>query len=86
MPNGKPGDNPFTDIIVWRHPVFGDEIDDKVRSVDAIATTTFKDLLATFLIMWPCEKGVPTAPRSLSKILDAMLQYAEIQRRLNDQG
>ena len=86
MPNGKPRDNPFTDIIVWRHTVFGDEIDDKVRSVDAIATTTFKDLLATFLITWPCEKGVPIAPRSLSKILDAMLQYAEIQRRLNDQG
>jgi len=86
MPNGKPGDHPFTDIIVHRHTVFGGEIDDKVRGVDAIATTTFKDLLATFLIMWPCEKGVPIAPRSLSTILDAMLQYAEIQRRLNDQG
>ena len=84
MPNGRPGDHPLTDIIVDRRTVFGSEIDDKVRSVHDIATTTFKDVLGTLLIAWPCEKGTPVSPRALSAMLDSMLQYAEVQRRLNE--
>jgi hypothetical protein len=84
MPNGKPGDHPLTDIVAYRRTIFGSEIDDKVRRVNATATATFQDVLATLVAMWPWAERAPVAPRALSAILDSMLQYAEIQRRLND--
>jgi hypothetical protein len=38
MPNGKPGDNPLTDIVVYKANVFGATIDDKVRRIHADAS------------------------------------------------
>jgi hypothetical protein len=36
VPNGKPGDNPITDVVAWGREVFGAEIDSLVREVDAL--------------------------------------------------
>lgn len=36
MPNGKPGDNPITDIVHWGREVYGEEIDDLVREIVAL--------------------------------------------------
>jgi hypothetical protein len=33
MPNGKPGDHPITDIMVWNLEVYGTELDSLVREV-----------------------------------------------------
>jgi hypothetical protein len=37
MPNGNPGDHPYTDIVIHGMEVFGDEIDDLVREIDRLA-------------------------------------------------
>jgi hypothetical protein len=36
MPNGRKGDNPITDILIWNCNVYGPEIDSLVREVDAL--------------------------------------------------
>lgn len=33
MPNGKPGDHPYTDIVIHGANVYGDDIDDLVREM-----------------------------------------------------
>jgi hypothetical protein len=33
VPNGKPGDNPITDVAVWGHAVYGEDIDSLVREI-----------------------------------------------------
>jgi hypothetical protein len=37
MPNGKPGDHPLTDIVVYQIPTFTPEIDALVREIHALA-------------------------------------------------
>ena len=76
MPNGKPGDHPLTDIVIHRMTMFGDEIDDKVRRVDAIASKELRDVLATILYFWPWGERAPVDPHALSAILDSLLRYA----------
>jgi len=77
MPNGKPGDHPLTDIIVHRSPTFGDDIDEKVRKLDAIASDELRDVLATLVYFWPWGERAPTDPHALSAILDSLQRYAE---------
>lgn len=77
MPNGKPGDHPLTDIVVHRTPMFGDEVDEKVRKLDAIASNELRDVLATLIYFWPWGKRQPVDPQNLSTILDSLLRYAE---------
>jgi hypothetical protein len=36
MPNGKPGDHPITDILVWDREVYGPELDGLLREVCAL--------------------------------------------------
>ena len=33
MPNGKPGDHPYTDIVVHKQTIFGSGIDELVREI-----------------------------------------------------
>ena len=80
MPNGKPGDHPLTDIVVHRTPMFGAEVDEKVRRVDAIASNELRDVLATVVYFWPWGDRAPVDPHSLSAILDSLLRCAERQR------
>jgi hypothetical protein len=35
--NGKPGDHPITDILVWNRDVYGTELDSLVREVCALS-------------------------------------------------
>jgi hypothetical protein len=35
VPNGKPGDSPVTDIVVWGKEVFGARTDALIREIDA---------------------------------------------------
>jgi hypothetical protein len=43
MPNGKPGDNPVTDVVVWKRDVFGPETDGLIRQIDAFTTDRMVD-------------------------------------------
>jgi hypothetical protein len=38
MPNGKPGDNPVTDVVVWGKEVFTPEINELIREIDRYTT------------------------------------------------
>jgi hypothetical protein len=44
MPNGKPGDHPLTDVVVWGREVYGPDIDPLVREVAALLGQTYGDL------------------------------------------
>ncbi|AXK82613.1 hypothetical protein DW352_20050 [Pseudolabrys taiwanensis] len=81
MPNGKPGDHPLTDIVMHRMPMFGGEIDDKVRKLDAIVSNELRDVLATVVYFWPWGERTPTDPHALSAILDSLQRCAEKQAR-----
>ncbi|MCW5687397.1 MAG: hypothetical protein KIT76_02510 [Pseudolabrys sp.] len=77
MPNGKPGDHPLTDIVKHRLPMFGDEIDDKVRRLDSIASDELRNVLATIVYFWPWGDKAPADPHALSAILDSLQRYVE---------
>ncbi|MEM6820912.1 MAG: hypothetical protein AAF558_03060 [Verrucomicrobiota bacterium] len=34
MPNGKPGDHPYSDIFIHHSKIFGDEIDSLIRELN----------------------------------------------------
>ena len=36
MPNGKPGDSPYTDVVIHDREVYSPEIDDLIRELDAL--------------------------------------------------
>ena len=36
MPNGKPGDHPFTDIVAHGLPVYSPEVDGLIREIDRL--------------------------------------------------
>ena len=76
MPNGKPGDHPLTDIVKHRLPMFGDEIDDKVRRLDGMASDELRNVLATVVYFWPWGDKAPVDPHALSAILDSLERYA----------
>lgn len=37
MPNGKPGDHPFTDIVVHKHDVYSQRAADLVREIASLS-------------------------------------------------
>jgi len=80
MPNGKVGDHPYTDMVVHRSDVFGPEIGDKVRTINAAATSTFQSHLATLIGEWPLKPGTwstPLNPEGLSRVLDTFRACVE---------
>ena len=36
MPNGRPGDHPYTDITIYNAEIYGPEIDALVREIDSL--------------------------------------------------
>jgi hypothetical protein len=34
VPNGKPGDNPVTDVVVWKREIYGADVDALIREID----------------------------------------------------
>ena len=61
MPNGKPGDHPYTDIVVHGLDVFGKEIDSTVRrldeSLDERGRNRLADLLWNSDLWWGNVRG-----------------------------
>ena len=41
VPNGRRGDNPFTDVLVWGEDVFTPEIDGLIREIAEIGETIY---------------------------------------------
>ncbi|WP_256298279.1 hypothetical protein [Haloarchaeobius salinus] len=36
MPNGKPGDSPYTDVVTHGRDVYSPEVDDLIRELDSM--------------------------------------------------
>jgi hypothetical protein len=47
--NGKEGDHPLTDILVYRRPTFNDEVDELVRELDSVGC--WNSQLLSFLML-----------------------------------
>ena len=80
MPNGRPGDNPYTDLVFHRWELFGPEIDDKIRKIHSLAISPVERHLYALVISWPTEKGKPLNPKGLSETLDTLLRVVELMR------
>ena len=57
MPNGKPGDNPTTDVVVWNKEVFGAKTDALIREIDALTEdyTVFDPFDEVTDLLWKAE-------------------------------
>lgn len=68
MPNGKPGDHPYTDIVVHGLDVFGEEIDSTVRRLDGSLDEGGRDRLAELLwnsdLWWGNVRGSLASKRT----------------------
>ncbi|REK09473.1 MAG: hypothetical protein DWQ37_18760 [Planctomycetota bacterium] len=56
MPTGKPGDHPYTDIVVHGAEVYGSEIDDLVREIAKECSESIRTAAADLLLKndpWP---------------------------------
>ena len=65
MPNGKPGDHPFTDIVIHGIRVYSSRADSLVREIDQLGG---RDQVADLLWQEFNEHGNPDIPR-LERIL-----------------
>ena len=59
MPNGKPGDHPFTDIVVHGFDVYSPDIDELVRQVAPLCDDKTRRELADRLFHQYNEYGDP---------------------------
>jgi hypothetical protein len=82
MPNGKPGDHPFTDIIYYRRPVYSPDIDDLVRELAKLSDTRGQQELADMLFREYNEFAKPDLTK-LQQILASMRDQrrADAERR-----
>jgi hypothetical protein len=59
MPNGKPGDHPYTDIIVHGRQVYSQVVDDLVRQVADLSDERGRNELADLLLREYDEHAKP---------------------------
>ena len=71
MPNGKPYDHPFTDILIHGRRVYSETADTLVREIAAIASREEQDRLAEMLFQEYNELEKPDV-RKLEKVLREM--------------
>jgi hypothetical protein len=75
MPNGKPGDHPYTDIVVHDRRVYSETADDLVRRIAGLASQSERDRLAELLLRDYNEFGHPDVPK-LERLLTEI--YAKL--------
>ena len=83
MPNGKPGDHPFTDIVIHGRDVYSERAASLVRQIAALVGEQERQQLADMLFHDYNEYSTPDVPR-LEQVLTAML--AKAQKAARDRG
>jgi hypothetical protein len=73
MPNGKPGDHPYTDIVIHKWKVFGDEIDNLVRELhNKAGFSQFREEVAQLLAdhepAWNKDADIELVKKRLKEI------------------
>ena len=79
MPNGKPGDHPWTDILIHRRPVYSPTADQLVRDIAQIATDAEQRALADRLLSEYNEffnPDIRRLERELTELRDRLRQRA----------
>jgi hypothetical protein len=78
MANGKPGDHPLTDILVYGRRVYGREADDLIRKIRDLCSPRELDA------WWEREIGW-TGDRKLA-LRKARARHAELTKRARESG
>jgi hypothetical protein len=73
VPNGKPGDHPYTDIVIHKRRVYSAAIDDLVRAVAQLSDERGRNALADELFGEYNEYSRPDLAK-LERTLAARLQ------------
>ena len=76
MPNGKPGDNPITDLMIHRIAVFGEPLDTQLRQLGELMS--YKRLCEWYQSHWT------TPADQLQPIVSAKLE--ELRRDARERG
>jgi hypothetical protein len=71
MPNGKPGDHPYTDIVVHGRDIYSPTVSSLVREIAALADETTRRQLADLLFLEYNECADPNV-EELQRILTDM--------------
>ena len=70
MPNGKPGDHPWTDILIHQRPVYSPTADQLVRDIAEIATDAEQRALADRLLSEYNTFFNPDVPRLEGELME----------------
>jgi hypothetical protein len=83
MPNGKPGDHPYTDIVVHGRRVYSETADRLIRRIARLASPAERDRLAELLFRDYNEFSNPDVPK-LERLLEVM--YAGLVTNAKTRG
>jgi hypothetical protein len=76
--NGKPGDHPLTDILVYKHEVYGGEADDIIRKIAQLCSRRELDE------WW--EREIGWSPDGPSVLRKARTRFDELVQRAKRSG
>lgn len=80
MPNGKPGDNPYTDIVHWKKDIYSPLAANLVREIAKLTDDRGRDRLADLLITEYDTFSRPDVAR-LERVLTEMRDQAQQEAR-----
>jgi hypothetical protein len=83
MPNGKPGDHPFTDMMLHGKRVYSAKADELIRGVAKLSDTAGTKQLADMLFSEFNTHDSPDVPR-LEQLLEQELDRLRIAARERD--
>lgn len=78
MPNGKPGDHPLTDILIYKRTAYGQEADDLIRKIAELCSRRELDE------WWNREIG--WSPDANSVVQKAQILYDKLLERAKESG
>jgi len=89
MPNGKPGDHPYTDIVIHNWEVFGEEIDGLVRELHHMpGFALFREKIAALLFenkpKWSENADLDLVKRRLCEIKSELKKKVDMSADDND--
>jgi hypothetical protein len=76
--NGKPGDHPLTDILVYKHQVYGSEADELIRKISALCSRRELDEWWDREIGWSKDAALV--------LRKAQSRYVELVKRAKESG
>ena len=76
MPNGKPGDHPYTDIVIHGRDVYSPRAASLVREIAGLVDDKSRRKLADMLFLEYNDFGAPDVPR-LEQVLTEMRDHAK---------